>query len=180
MNSTIFMAIVGGIVGCLISLLFYKQAKEKYNVFFYILLLGYIGALIGATLLPLGNYGMKTVETMSLFINIIPFGTNADIMSHSEVIQCGMNIIMFMPLGVLVPLTTRKTMRLKHFIALCFILSLSIEVTQLVCTFLGIMWRSFDVNDIIFNTLGGSFTYAFIYMITKCLIIEKRQAHSLS
>lgn len=179
MYSTLFMAFVGAIVGGIITLLFYNKAKKKRNGFFYILLGCYSGALISATLLPLGNYGMMTIEYIPNLINLVPLSSNADIMSNAEVIQCALNVIMFMPLGILIPLAFGKKLRIREFIALCFLLSLTIEATQLVCTILGVMWRSFDINDIIFNTLGGGLTYGFVCLIAKCIYIQKRQVNNL-
>jgi glycopeptide antibiotics resistance protein len=75
------------------------------------------------------------------------------------------NFIMLLPLGIYLPVLYR---RMKHFIPVvmvCFFISLTIELLQLVTSF-----RSADVDDILLNTLGACFgfvLYKLLYEIIK-------------
>ncbi|MCG1028431.1 VanZ family protein [Virgibacillus halodenitrificans] len=60
------------------------------------------------------------------------------------------NILLFIPMGILLPILFAKRVSLWLTIVITMIVSLIIEIMQCV-TQLGV----FDVDDIIFNTLGG-------------------------
>lgn len=72
------------------------------------------------------------------------------------------NVIIFIPFGIFLPMASKY----RDFIATCgysFILSLMVELFQLV-TRIG----SFDVDDLLLNTLGGALGY--IIMVLCCVI----------
>lgn len=75
------------------------------------------------------------------------------------------NFIMLLPLGIYLPVLYK---RMKHFIPVvlvCFFISLTIEVLQLVTSY-----RSADVDDILLNTLGACFgfiLYKLLYVVIK-------------
>ena len=85
------------------------------------------------------------------------------------------NFIMLFPLGVYLHLLFEvKSWKraLKHL----FFTSLTIEVYQIIFSYTGlIMSRSFNVDDLILNTLGGMMGY-FMYAIVKEKFL-KRYAH---
>lgn len=60
------------------------------------------------------------------------------------------NVVCFMPLGFILPLISFKCGKWYNTFLLSFLLSLSIEVIQLVFKV-----GSFDVDDMFLNTLGG-------------------------
>jgi glycopeptide antibiotics resistance protein len=71
------------------------------------------------------------------------------------------NILLFAPLGILLPLVTRRFQSLKSVLLLGFCASLMIEAIQLMLRFVGSP-RAVDIDDVIFNTLGtcvGFFIY---------------------
>ena len=99
--------------------------------------------------------------------NFIPFKTiyqylfSATNLSFSIRIQnLAGNIIGFIPFGFLMPLLSRKFLNLKVITLTTFCLSLVYELTQLVFRF-----GSFDVDDLILNTLGGVVGYLIISWI---------------
>ncbi len=157
----------------------YFRYQDKVSLIPYIIFACYILMVMFITFFPMANYGMKSLDIMPDYINLLPFMGDKGIVQDKDLVQCIQNAIMFMPLGVLYPLTFKKQINVKQFICICFLISLSIETIQLVSTFLGVMWRAFDVNDLIFNTLGGTFTYAFVVLIKRCIQIEKRQVEHL-
>jgi glycopeptide antibiotics resistance protein len=64
------------------------------------------------------------------------------------------NIILFVPLGIFLPLLSARFYSLKKVLITAFFCSLSIEVIQ----YISVFWRSYrsvDIDDIILNTLGA-------------------------
>lgn len=69
------------------------------------------------------------------------------------------NVILLLPLGVYISLLW-KPLRLEHVALIIFLSSLTIEISQLALGSLGfVIGRSFDVDDLILNTLGGVMGY---------------------
>lgn len=65
------------------------------------------------------------------------------------------NVLLFVPLGFLLPILFAKARRFSTTIVWTMLASLTIELTQL-----GTRLGSFDVDDLILNVLGGSIGYA--------------------
>ena len=72
------------------------------------------------------------------------------------------NVLAFVPFGMMVPMLGRKNKKFIEVSLLCFELSLSIELIQLV-TKVG----AYDVDDLLLNTLGGMIGYMLYYIIAK-------------
>jgi glycopeptide antibiotics resistance protein len=70
------------------------------------------------------------------------------------------NIVLFLPLGTMLPLISERLRTLKRVLLIAFLLSLSIETTQYVLRFVGSP-RAVDIDDVILNTLGGCLGFAF-------------------
>ena len=72
------------------------------------------------------------------------------------------NIVAFIPFGVIVPIISQKNRKISRIFILTFLLSLSIECIQLVFKV-----GSFDVDDLILNTLGGVIGYIAFYILNS-------------
>lgn len=70
-----------------------------------------------------------------------------------------LNVALFVPLGLLVPLVSRGC-TMRHAVATGFLVSLGIETAQLVGSLTVSPGRIFDVDDLIGNTLGAAAGYA--------------------
>lgn len=98
--------------------------------------------------------------------NFVPFKTIyfylflADINLSIRIENLAGNIIGFIPFGFILPLLSKRVFKLSTVILLTFCLSLTYEVLQLVFEF-----GSFDVDDLILNTLGGILGYFPIKLI---------------
>ena len=98
--------------------------------------------------------------------NFIPFKTIiyylflADINLNMRVENLVGNIIGFAPFGFILPLLSKKFLLFKNIAIASFCLSLTFELVQFVFKF-----GSFDVDDLILNTLGGVIGYIAIYAI---------------
>ncbi len=99
--------------------------------------------------------------------NIIPFKTiyneiidNGYDHIGSTIYQLGGNFIMLFPIGYLVPIILDKKVDVKLIALIIFSTSLFIELTQFfIGRVINYNYRSFDIDDIILNTLGGLFGY---------------------
>ncbi|QCJ40798.1 VanZ family protein [Bacillus sp. S3] len=92
--------------------------------------------------------------------NFVPFKTIyfylflADINLNIRIENVAGNIIGFMPFGFILPLLAKKFQKLGAITVATFSLSLTFELLQLVFEF-----GSFDVDDLILNTIGGILGY---------------------
>ena len=103
-------------------------------------------------------------------INLIPF-------SSEGAMTYILNIIMFMPLGFLLPLIWENFRNAKKVVLMGFLMSLTIEICQLFNI------RTTDIDDLMMNTLGALvgyccwkvFSLVFRNAGTKCVEIKKSE-----
>jgi glycopeptide antibiotics resistance protein len=82
---------------------------------------------------------------------------------------------MLMPLGVYLSLLF-KSKRILKAIQTVFLVSLTIEISQLILGYLGfIRSREFDIDDIILNTLGGAIGYLFVELLRKFIRVTQNK-----
>ncbi|ADL04200.1 VanZ family protein [Lacrimispora saccharolytica] len=79
------------------------------------------------------------------------------------------NIVGFMPCGFFLPVISRRSRRWFNTVLLSFLFSLCIETIQLVFKV-----GSFDVDDMILNTLGGILGYI-LYKIIQHIRVRVRR-----
>ncbi|MEU3516854.1 VanZ family protein [Streptomyces sp. NPDC006654] len=113
----------------------------------------YAAAVASLTLFPLWIYGGDYRNTAPWVSQIQPIPL---LMADISMIP---NVIMFIPLGFLLPLFSDRFTR-GRTTAFCALASLGIELTQLLQYIALGNGRSVDVNDLIANTLGGLLGYA--------------------
>ena len=70
------------------------------------------------------------------------------------------NVLAFIPYGVMVPIVSRKNRKFFRVFVMTFLLSLIIECVQLICRV-----GTFDVDDLILNTLGGVIGYIIFWLM---------------
>lgn len=83
------------------------------------------------------------------------------------------NVAAFMPCGFFLPIISRRSKKWQYTILLCFCLSLGVELLQLL-----VRVGSFDVDDILLNSIGGILGYLFYQAVQRLRIRrrhEKRQ-----
>ena len=153
--------------------------KEIIKLLFVI----YISLVISVTLfpLPLGlNYeydnllrSTNFVPLISIIHNISQIGTAYDgdvfFMISLIVRNVGGNILLLMPLGFLAPILWNKAKGLKAVTFLGLVVSITIELLQLLESFGGGWGRVTDIDDVICNVLGviiGYFIYVLIIKIS--------------
>lgn len=108
-------------------------------------------------------------------INLVPFATVKSMLRFGsfsqKLINLAGNVLIFIPLGCLLPALWKRLRRCWKTIPLCAAVSLLIESVQL---FVG---RSVDVDDLILNTLGGALGYllfALLFFFLRLLRKPKR------
>ncbi|MFP7694160.1 VanZ family protein [Bacillus subtilis] len=161
----------------LIRRVLYKKGRlpiHKHIVIFCLLV--YFFNLISVTLfpIPIDTVLIKDMrdDTYIPFIsgnNFIPFYFFVDIYHESlqyyVIRSIGGNLILLMPVGLLFPLLFNKS-NVKRILLTGFFISLFIELIQLsFSVYIGTIYRSFDVDDLILNTLGTLIGYWFFYIL---------------
>ncbi|WP_242705620.1 VanZ family protein [Pontibacillus sp. ALD_SL1] len=85
------------------------------------------------------------------------------------------NLIMLMPLGIYLSVLFRLKRFSKSFFVVLMV-SLTIEISQLIFGFLGfIRGRTFNVDDLILNTLGGLLGFVVVELIKRIIIFAKNK-----
>lgn len=93
-------------------------------------------------------YGLLSMKPRHLgylaeHINLIPFSREIQPVGY------GLNVVMFLPLGFLIPLIWQRLGKLRYILAAGCGFSVLIEVSQILSL------RGTDVDDVIMNTLGA-------------------------
>jgi glycopeptide antibiotics resistance protein len=167
-------------------LLLIKNKKQK-QVFWLrevivFLLVIYICLVVSVTLFPIPIGFHYHTENIYRSINVIPlvsiiksisqigiaYSGDAQFMIGLIERNVGGNILLLIPLGFLAPLIWNKYKRYKNIMLLGFVISVSIELLQLVETLSGGWGRITDIDDVICNALGvsvGYLIYKFIFKI---------------
>lgn len=81
------------------------------------------------------------------------------------------NIVLFVPLGVFLPLLFRSMEKLQKWLPALLVILLSIEAVQLLTR-----RGSFDIDDLILNTFGAVIGFGIYVVMKRMAIIEKRFA----
>lgn len=99
--------------------------------------------------------GMPTLQFMrfELSLTLIPF-----LPMIADLKNTILNIILFVPLGIMLPFLWRKFRTLRATMLFGFGMSLSIEILQI------LTYRATDINDLIANTFGTVLGY-FIFRV---------------
>jgi glycopeptide antibiotics resistance protein len=107
--------------------------------------------------------------------NFVPFKTInfylflADINLNIRIENLAGNIIGFMPFGFILPLLAKKFQKLSTVTITTFCLSLTFELLQLIFEF-----GSFDVDDLILNTVGGILGFIPIKLVLLFTHLKKK------
>lgn len=152
MLKSFFMAIPLGVVSALITILVIKiyQSRTKTVVKIkkrnaVVLFASYVAVIMQMAILS------RPWGTISV-IDLIPFDTPGGI--RYIVLYSIANMVMFMPLGVFLPIIWKRTNKLKWVLIAGFCGSLFIEVSQLL-----LQCGVFQTEDLIMNTIGTGLGY---------------------
>ncbi|MBT2662604.1 VanZ family protein [Bacillus sp. ISL-45] len=150
--------------------------KKWISAISYTLFIIYI--IIAVILLFLSPYRQAAYEINSAGSNpdnIIPFKTITDYIKASSHINKNIwmsnlfgNVLAFFPLGIFLPWLFKRLMGFWRTTSTVFLATSSVEILQF-ATRVG----SFDIDDIILNTIGGAIGYLLIKIIYLLLFKEK-------
>lgn len=110
-----------------------------------------LAAILSVTGIP-AVYDMR----FNANINLVPF---TDFLSGAS--QYVENILLFLPVGVFLPLLYRRFQKLSRCALYGFFLSLGIELMQLFC------FRTTDIDDLLMNTLGTVIGFGIFALFQK-------------
>ncbi|MEC3618680.1 VanZ family protein [Bacillus subtilis] len=157
--------------------LYKKDRLPIYKHIVILCLLVYFFNLISVTLfpIPIDAVLIKDIkdDTYIPFVsgnNFIPFYFLLDIyhegLQYYVIRSIGGNLILLLPVGLLFPLLFAKLNNVKRILLTGFFISLFIELIQLTFSvYIRTIYRSFDVDDLILNTLGTLIGYWFFYIL---------------
>lgn len=174
LRNSIALIIPAGILAAIVILVSYLLFKKKYKgdkkfpfgrIFLYLLFVGYLLIVVYATFLR-GYGGYRRELNLHLFRAWREAWNNFSAKNWLNVL---LNIAMFVPLGILLPLLGKKLRKWYLTIPAGFAVSLVIELLQLwlgrgIC----------DVDDLFCNTLGAMTGY-FAIMTILSLFAQKGQ-----
>lgn len=96
------------------------------------------------------NRNLKPFFTIGNYLWAVFHSSNAYLVRHCFINLAG-NVLLFIPVGFLLPKVSKALQNFLRFFLLCFAIMLAVELLQLV-TLLG----CFDVDDLILNLSGMS------------------------
>lgn len=138
--------------------------RQLLMVIFFVYLL----AVIKITLfpIPLVRIGFTPAN------NLIPFHTIFRVVEMKslsyDAYNLGGNILLFVPLGFLLPVLFNRQDRFLKVLVLGLGTSFIIESSKFLISFvLGYSYRDFDVDDLILNTLGALIGYALLRLLLR-------------
>ncbi|MFL6216141.1 MAG: VanZ family protein [Blastocatellia bacterium] len=82
------------------------------------------------------------------------------------------NIVLFLPLGILLPLVFQRINSLQRVLIVAAVASCGIELTQFVSRQFG-SYRYVDINDVILNTLGACLSFACFAIVRHYACAER-------
>jgi len=123
-----------------------------------------------------GGWG-RTVSAYSWQqVNLVPLRTILEFARSEHVTkavrQLAGNVVLFVPFGALLPVMTARFRTPAPLLLAAATASASIEILQLVLALIGLASRSFDVDDVILNTVGALVGWAIwrgLYAVWRAL-----------
>lgn len=119
----------------------------------------YVAGIFANTVLPIFLDRPPQLQPWTPKLALIPF-------SDYEVMDAITNVIVFAPLGILIPLLMRRPSWAKVVLTAAAV-SLAIELLQVVTDGLFGGGHVADVNDFLWNTLGGALGHAIFVVLSR-------------
>lgn len=178
LKNSLGLVFLAGIVSTVVLAAAYFGHKRKFNgqkkfpwikEMLYLMLVGYLAAVLYVTLLR--SSGRHMNYNLHLFRAWREAWNNYSVKNLANVL---LNVALFMPLGVFLPLIWKKFRKWHVSILAGFSFSLVIELIQLVSS-RGVC----DVDDLFCNTMGTAIGYLLI-MTVLAIFVEKRLKSTLA
>lgn len=160
------IAMISLLIICLV-LLYDKHNKYKRSAVRYLVIYIFIGYCLSLVYLTiLWYYPDITIHPEYRFYNIRPFiwiSETYEMGAKKMIQQLVLNIGMYMPYGLLLPVIFIKLRKMPAHFAVVLLTTLSIETIQFT------IGRSADIDDVIMNFLGGISGYLLYKMFDHIL-----------
>lgn len=149
------------------------------------LLFLYLLGVLAVTLFPIpvtpASLMQRHLSPGQPFYNLIPFDTIGFMLKGPDhfnaFLNIAGNIALFGPFGFLIPHLFKKLNRASRIIPLGFAVTFIVESCQFLISYtLNIFFRSFDVDDLMLNTLGVIIGFMFFRLIQP--FVQVRQEPS--
>lgn len=124
----------------------------------------YAAGILANTVFPIYLNPTPKEEPWSPALALIPF-------HDYELLDALTNVVVFVPLGILIPLLMRRPSWWAVLISAA-VVSLTIELLQLAAQKFFSGGHVADVNDLIWNTVGGVIGYAIFVVLTRIPIMS--------
>ncbi|WP_078380679.1 VanZ family protein [Sutcliffiella halmapala] len=102
---------------------------------------------------------VNLIPFKTLYDNFFQYNANVDDWSSVSLLNISANMLLFLPLGILVPLIWRYWRSFRKVLILGVAVTCCIEIIQ---SFIG---RSMDIDDVILNTVGVMIGYSSIILL---------------
>ncbi|MEG2109677.1 MAG: VanZ family protein [Clostridium sp.] len=158
-----------------------KEKKFGFKILVYLVLILYISILISILIFKNGDASILSgfmnnksfIEKLS-FAQVIPFATIKEFIFDAPTYSIAIrnllgNIIIFCPLGFLLPIAFTRLSNWKKIFIVSLGISLLIEVIQLITGY-----GFFDVDDLILNVFGAMIGYFVYKLFVKNIMKNKR------
>ena len=136
-------------VFCLLNRIRFHSKKDTVGYFVFATYLSAVYLFVGLPTLQFMRFELSL--TLTPFLPMIADFKNTIL-----------NIILFIPLGIMLPFLWKKYNTLKATAMFGFFMSLAIELLQI------LTYRATDINDIIANTFGAVLGY-FVFRTAACI-----------
>jgi glycopeptide antibiotics resistance protein len=155
------IALVVGVIAFLVQLLLLLRGKRFTwpRAILAAALAVYAAGIFANTVLPIYLNQPLQLQPWTPKLALIPF-------YDYEVMDAITNVIVFAPLGILIPLLMRRPSWVKVVLTAAA-LSLTIELLQIVTDGLFGGGHVADVNDFLWNTVGGAVGYAIFLVASR-------------
>jgi Glycopeptide antibiotics resistance protein len=162
-NFLIYLAIVLPIWA--VYRIFVLNKNKKMNSVREIMINMFLIYLLGVVYLTFFSKGIRPYNWHPS-VNVIPIKETISMIKKCpwsvSFVNLAGNILLLLPVGIFVPTLFKKTRSMKKVISTGFLISLSIEITQLLTGL-----RICDIDDLILNTIGTMMGYIFYVLIRK-------------
>lgn len=160
-------------VAALVCLILYYKKKESTIRWTRMLLLSVFAVYVTGVFYFTGagtvwDWAENSFRVQWGQVNILPFSSDIDIVGYL------LNVVLFVPLGVLLPLIWKEKNKISSVLLCGAGFSALIEISQLV------NFRCPDVDDLIMNTLGAVAGYMIFKLFNRFLRLNEESDKYLS
>lgn len=128
-------------------------------------------------------YNIPICGNATLNVNLIPFHSIISYFQNSSagtaVKQILGSVVIFVPIGLLLPIMSEKFRLTKNILLFSLLLSVGIEAVQFLELFITrLPNRVIDIDDVILNFVGGSLGYLLFLAVRKICKPRLKSAHN--